>query len=237
MPVFRLPIEHVFPPPHQAEPDGLLAIGGDLSPGRIIRAYASGIFPWFAQGDPILWWSPDPRLVLVPGEFHISHSVRPLIRKKEFQPAFDQNFYQVIRQCALVERKDQPGTWITSSMIRAYSRLHQMGIAHSAEVYRNGRLAGGLYGLCLGRIFFGESMFSLERDASKMALFYLTEELKNIGFALIDAQQSTPHLKSLGAKEIPRSEFLTILSENLHGGPGPGSWSGWAKPITHTEGQ
>jgi leucyl/phenylalanyl-tRNA--protein transferase len=215
MPVYLLSDDYIFPPIHLAEPDGLLAIGGDLSPERLIKAYASGIFPWFAPGDPILWYSPNPRLVLFPEAFKLSHSLRQVIRSGKFRVCFDQDFQAVIRNCATRPRPGQEGTWITEEMESAYIQLHHMGVAHSVEVYLEDQLAGGLYGLSLGKAFFGESMFWCVRDASKVALYFLVRQLIRWDFHLIDAQQSTSHLISLGAIELPRKEFLRRLKKSL----------------------
>ncbi len=211
MPVYRLASEIIFPPPDHAEPDGLLAVGGDLSSERLLLAYRLGIFPWYSEGVPILWWSPDPRLILEPGEFRISRRLRQTLRKGRFQVTFDRSFASVILACATVQRRGQDGTWITREMQQAYIRLHELGYAHSVESWLEGNLVGGLYGISLGRCFFGESMFSYETDASKVALAMLVQLLKSWGFHMIDAQVTTRHLLSLGAKEAPRKVFLNKL--------------------------
>ncbi|MGC9195255.1 MAG: leucyl/phenylalanyl-tRNA--protein transferase [Syntrophobacteraceae bacterium] len=214
MPVYRLSDELIFPHPSLADPSGLLAVGGDLSPQRLLLAYAHGIFPWYSQQDPILWWSPDPRLILLPGELKISRSLLRTLKKKVFSATVDAAFGKVIRACA----KTREETWITGEMIEAYEKLHEMGFAHSVETYFEGRLVGGLYGVALGRAFCGESMFSLVSDASKVALVALVEYLSERGCQLIDCQVPTDHLKSLGAKEIPRKEFLDLLKAAFPGG-------------------
>ena len=198
-----------FPPVHTAlrDPDGLLAAGGDLSAERLLDAYARGIFPWFGDDDPVLWWSPDPRMVLWLHEVHVSRSLRRAIRSARYAVTLDIVFPRVIAACA-EPRDAEGGTWITAGMIGAYTRLAALGHAHSVEVWSDGELAGGLYGVALGRMFYGESMFSRRRDASKVALVYLARQLERWGFELIDCQMSTAHLASLGAREIPRAEFL-----------------------------
>ena len=225
MPVYSLTDELVFPPPELAEPDGLLAIGGDLSQERLLLAYSMGIFPWYSANSPILWWSTDPRLVLLPKELQVSRSLRQSIGKGVYNITFDQDFEGVISSCATVARPgarpEQEGTWITPPMREAYIRLHQAGHAHSAEAWQEGRLVGGLYGVALGRVFFGESMFALKPDASKVAFVALVQRLRERGYALIDCQQSTPHLKRFGAREIPRSEFLEMLGEIVND---PDAW-------------
>jgi leucyl/phenylalanyl-tRNA---protein transferase len=222
MPVFRLTRTLVFPPPSLAEPDGLLAVGGDLSPGRILLAYELGIFPWYSEEMPILWWSPDPRLVLFPDEFKVSRSLKRVLKKGVFEVTIDRAFRKVIVGCAEVRRTRGEGTWITGAMVEAYTRLHEMGYAHSVESWFEGELAGGLYGIGLGRAFFGESMFARRTDASKVALAHLVALVKERGFELIDCQQSTEHLKSFGAREIPRAEFLRLLDKAVKPESGEG---------------
>ena len=202
-----------FPPLELAlrEPNGLLCAGGDLSPERILQAYQRGIFPWYSVGEPILWWSPDPRMVLVPSEFKISRSLQRTLRAGTYQIQLDSNFPAVMRFCAQTPRNGQVGTWITAEIQEAYGKLHKLGFAHSVETWMNGKLVGGLYGLAIGKMFYGESMFSHATDASKLALAHLTRFLTEQGFGLIDCQMNTPHLASLGAREIPRSEFITQL--------------------------
>ncbi len=206
-----------FPPVEQAlrQPNGLLAAGGDLMPSRLLEAYRHGIFPWFSEGDPILWWSPDPRMVLFPEEFKISHSLRKTLQRRKYEVRIDSAFEQVMRACAL-PREGQNGTWIQEDIIDAYVRLHRMGLAHSVETWMDNELVGGLYGVSLGRMFYGESMFSHRTDASKIALAHLAAQLKRWNFGMIDCQMNTPHLASLGAREIPREQFLKQLQELIH---------------------
>lgn len=192
------------------EPDGLLAFGGDLSPQRLVRAYRRGIFPWYSTGQPILWWSPDPRAVLFPDRLHISRSLRRTLRRGEFRVTLDHRFEAVVEACS-EPRADQDGTWITPDMQAAYASLHRLGIAHSVEVWHGRELAGGLYGVALGRVFFGESMFSRRPDASKVALCRLVDTLRAWGYGLIDAQVPSAHLTRLGAETVPRGEFLALL--------------------------
>ena len=194
----------------EKEPDGLLAVGGDLTPQRLIQAYQLGIFPWFTEGEPILWWSPDPRTVLYPEKIRISRSLRKTLRKKVYRVSFDHNFDDVIQGCA-APRDDSPGTWLVPEMIEAYHQQHQLGLAHSVEVWKNDQLVGGLYGMAIGGVFFGESMFSRARDSSKVALVYLSKQLQEWGFKMIDCQVYTRHLASLGAEEIPRQLFCRDL--------------------------
>jgi leucyl/phenylalanyl-tRNA--protein transferase len=189
------------------EPNGLLAAGADLSPERLLTAYRRGIFPWFGPEDPILWWSPDPRMVLFPDEFKVSRSLAKRLRRGDYEVRFDTAFEAVMRACA-EPRAGQHGTWIIEEMVQAYVRLHELGYAHSVESWQDGRLVGGLYGMALGRMFFGESMFSRATDASKVALARLVERLRALEFGLIDCQMETEHLASLGARPIARSEFL-----------------------------
>ena len=205
-----------FPPTSEAleYPNGLLAAGGDLTPNRLIRAYAQGIFPWFSEDEPIMWWSPTPRCVIYPEHFHASKSLRKLSRKDTYQVRFNKNFLQVIEECSK-ERADQAGTWITEDMKLAYFELHQMGFAHSVEVYRDEQLVGGLYGVGIGGIFFGESMFSSEPNTSKLAIYKLSELMKAKDLPLIDCQVTSDHLLTLGAAEIDRDEFENTLSSNL----------------------
>lgn len=214
MPVFRLSQEISFPPPHLAVPEGLLAVGGDLSLPRLTLAYRMGIFPWYAPGDPILWWSPDPRLVIYPHEVHVPRRLARTMRQGRFQVTYDQVFQQVMEACA-GHRRGEAGTWIVPEMIAAYGRLHAAGIAHSVEAWRDGVLAGGLYGVALGGVFFGESMFSRVRDSSKVALLDLVGRLQRSGFQLVDCQVTTEHLKRFGAREIRRRRFLQELQQGL----------------------
>ncbi len=224
MPVYRLTDAIVFPPPDHAEPDGLLAVGGDLSAERLLLAYRLGIFPWYSDGQPILWWSPDPRVILEPGEFHISRRLRQTLKKGGFKVTFDRAFAEVIRACAATPRKGQHGTWITTEMMEAYIRLHQMGFAHSAESWLDGEVVGGIYGISLGRCFFGESMFFTQTNASKVALATLIQQLITWDFHMIDAQVTTEHLIRLGAKETPRHIFLKRLQAALRYPTQKGSW-------------
>jgi leucyl/phenylalanyl-tRNA--protein transferase len=214
-----LPPEPVFPPVELAltEPNGLLAAGGDLSPERILTAYRNGIFPWFSAGEPILWWSPDPRMVLFPAELKISRSLAKVLRNKPYEVTLDTAFMEVIGACAGTPREGQNGTWITAEMQAAYGKLHELGYAHSVEVWMDDKLVGGLYGMALGRAFYGESMFSWRTDASKIALAHLCEHLQRRGFGIIDCQMETTHLASLGARPIPRSEFVSLLSRTPFG--------------------
>ena len=206
-----------------SEPDGLLAIGGDLSAARLLDAYRQGIFPWYGQGQPILWWSPDPRLVLFPGELRISRSLRRTLRKGHFRVSMDTDFAGVIGACA-GPRDGADGTWITRPMQAAYIRLHEVGHAHSVECRLDGELAGGLYGVSIGRVFFGESMFARRSDASKVAFVWLVRQLQRWGFGLIDCQVHTRHLASLGARDIPRQEFSRMIEENCRLPPPP-AWA------------
>ncbi len=210
------PLSYQFPSPYKAlnDPNGLLAIGGDLSSKRLYAAYQQGIFPWFNDDQPILWWSPSPRAVLYPERLKISRSLRKTLNKHYFTVSFDTAFTQVIESCAKVQRKDQHGTWINAAMRSAYIDLHRQGISHSIETWHNGKLVGGLYGLAIGCIFFGESMFSTMNDASKVALVYLVDLLQQWQYELIDCQVSTAHLLRLGAEEISRTRFLQHLSKS-----------------------
>jgi leucyl/phenylalanyl-tRNA--protein transferase len=216
-PICLIQGQQPFPPPEQAleQPNGLLAAGGDLSPERLLDAYRHGIFPWFNADDPILWWSPDPRMVLFPDEFNLSHSLHKTLRKGCYEIRIDTAFEQVMRNCA-APRKGADGTWIVEEMIAAYCELHRMGYAHSVETWMDGELVGGLYGMAIGKMFYGESMFSFRTDASKIAIAHLARQLGIWGFGMIDCQMNTPHLATLGAREIPRSEFVTSLQELIH---------------------
>lgn len=214
-----------FPPVERAlrEPDGLLAAGGDLSQERLLAAYRRGIFPWYSPGQPILWWSPDPRAILDPHDFKCSKSLDKSIRNRRYETRLDSQFESVMRACGSSSIRPQ-GTWISPAMIAAYTRLHASGYAHSVETWHEGRLVGGLYGVAIGRIFCGESMFSLERDASKVALHRLCKELISRDYVLIDCQMTTPHLLSLGARTVPRSEYLARLAA---AGTGPDRAQTW----------
>ncbi len=230
MPVFALSEEIKFPPPRFATQEGLLAVGGDLSTERLLLAYATGIFPWYSEGEPILWWSPDPRLVLYPAEFRLSRSLAKVIRRGDFQVTLDHAFRQVIGQCAGVRRASGEGTWIVPEMIAAYCRLHQVGFAHSVEAWQGERLVGGLYGVAIGRCFFGESMFSLASNASKVALAALVAHLNTLKFELIDCQITTGHLQRLGAREIPRTRYLKELGRFLEAPTRVGPWTHAPEP-------
>ena len=225
MPIYQLSDSYIFPNPAMAEPDGLLAVGGDLNPLRLIEAYSNGIFPWYSDDQPILWWSPDPRMVLFPDDFRRHKSLKKVIESGIFKVSFYRMFEKVIELCCKVPREEQEGeTWIIDDMKQAYTELHYMGIAHSVEVYQQGNLVGGLYGLSLGKTFFGESMFHTVTDASKVALWYLVDRLSELEFDVIDVQQETNHLKTLGATSINRKEFLHLLSISLQKEGIIGSW-------------
>jgi len=226
MPVYQLlPEVSLFPPTEEAEDDGLLAVGGDLSKERLLAAYSKGIFPWYEVGQPILWWSPDPRLVLTPETLKISRSLRKVLRKQQFEIRFDTAFEKVIKACADVRTEQGEGTWIIPEMQQAYTELHQDGFAHSVESWLDGELVGGLYGISLGQCFFGESMFSTRNDSSKVALVALAEFSREVGIRMIDCQMTTPHLLSLGASEIQRKEFLKNLKILLEQPTLKGSWN------------
>jgi len=212
-----------FPDPNQAASEGLLAFGGGLEPNRILTAYRKGIFPWFNEDDPILWWSPDPRLLLYPENFKVRKSFRKVLRNRPFIVKFDHDFEQVIKMCAKI--REAEGTWLIEEMQKAYTELYHMGFAHSVAVYLEGEFIGGLYGLAMGRAFFGESMVSLKPDASKIALKALSDVLEKKNYKFIDCQVPTPHLQSLGATLVERSEFLKELDEALLDGGDIGSWS------------
>ena len=223
-----------FPPIESAlrSPNGLLAAGGELSISRLLEAYRQGIFPWFNRGEPVLWWSPDPRMVLVPGEFKISRSLKKILRKGSYEVRCDTAFEQVMQACAasrdrqldsqhLAQHSSQHASWIHQDVIAAYCNLHNLGYAHSVEVWMDGNLAGGLYGVSIGQMFYGESMFSRADNGSKIALAHLARQLERWGFGLIDCQMYTPHLASLGAREIPRNEFIARLQKLVHCAPIP----------------
>ena len=210
--MYRLTDALLFPSPEQASPEGIVAVGGDLLPERVMLAYRKGIFPWFESDDFLLWWSPDPRMVLFPDRLKISKSMRTVLRKKQFEVTFNKAFDQVVEACAKVKRFGQNGTWITPGLMEVYSTLHIQGHAHSVEVWEEGSLVGGLYGIDLGTVFCGESMFSKSSNASKVALIFLVKELKKNKYELIDCQVPTQHLASMGAEPISRTEFLTFLS-------------------------
>lgn len=233
MPIYRLPKKQIlFPSPDLADADGLLAVGGDLSPKRLLVAYSMGIFPWYSPGEPILWWSPDPRLVMKPAGIHISKSLLKLIRQQTYQIRLDTAFPSVIEACAAAPRKIGNGTWITEEMQKAYIRLHELGFAHSVECWQGNDLVGGLYGISIGRIFCGESMFSRLPNTSKIALIALADLLKIRDFHLIDCQVPTTHLISLGAFEMKRAEFLQQLEKAIQFPSLVGNWSDWEWQFT-----
>ncbi len=204
-----------FPPASEAGPEGLLAVGGDLSPERLLLAYRSGIFPWYSDDQPLLWWSPDPRFVLMPGEFHLPRRLRRTIRQGRFEVRADSAFREVIRLCAKVSRPDQEGTWITKEMIEAYCELHRAGWAHSVECWREDELVGGVYGVSIGLAFFAESMFRLEPDASKVALTALVQKCDLWGFRFLDCQMQTENTERFGARDIARDDFLQLLAQAI----------------------
>ena len=225
MPVFQLGEELQFPPAHLATDDGLLAVGGDLSPERLLLAYRLGIFPWFSEGDPILWWSPSPRLILEFDELRISKRLQRTLRRNPFEVTMDAAFSQVVTCCAAAPRRHQHDTWITSEMITAYTQLHDLGFAHSVECWQDGKLAGGLYGIALGGVFFGESMFSAVADSSKVAFVRLTEKLVEWDFDFIDCQVKNDHLQRLGAKEIAGESFRARLAKSADRQGKYGKWN------------
>ncbi len=213
MPIYRLPEDAVFPDPRLADEDGLIAVGGDLSAQRLVAAYQSGIFPWYSEGEPILWFSPNPRMVLHLASYKRSKSLERTVKSGKYKVRIDTRFEAVIERCAAISRPGQDGTWITDDMKAAYMELHKHGLAHSFETYLDGDLVGGLYGVSIGAAFFGESMFHDKRDASKIAFDRLVSFAQQHRFHLIDAQQPTKHLASLGAKKVPREDFLQQLAE------------------------
>jgi leucyl/phenylalanyl-tRNA--protein transferase len=217
-----------FPDVEESTEEGIVAMGGDLSAERLILAYSKGIFPWYSSDkSPILWWSPDPRFVLFPENLIVSKSMRPYFNQNKFQVTWDQNFEDVIKNCQKIDREDQLGTWITSKMLAAYIQLHKMGYAHSVEVWFDNELVGGLYGISLGKVFFGESMFAKVSNASKFGFISLVNQLKQKGFLLIDCQQETKHLESLGANAIKRKDFIDILNHNNIEETYIGSWENY----------
>jgi len=218
-----------FPDVEESTEEGIVAMGGDLTVERLILAYSKGIFPWYADGNPVMWWSPDPRFVLFPENLKISKSMRPLFNQHKFSVTYDKNFEDVILNCQKINREDQPGTWITSEMLSAYIQLHKRGYAHSVEVWLGEDLAGGLYGVSLGKVFFGESMFTKVSNASKFGFITLVKQLINKGFLLIDCQQETSHLESMGASAIKRKDFIDILNNNDIGETYLGSWENYFK--------
>ena len=224
MAVYSLTDEIIFPDPCLAEADGLLAIGGDLSDIRLLTAYANGIFPWFSQEQPILWWSPNPRMILFPKQFKRHKNLRRTVESGKFEVRFDHDFKQVIDNCGNIPRHGQGGTWITAEMKDAYIDLHKKGLCHSVETYFQNKLVGGLYGISIGGAFFGESTFHLVNDASKVALWHLVDRLLDWDFDLVDVQQETDHLRSLGARAIDRKKFLILLKQSLTKKTRQGNW-------------
>lgn len=229
MPVFVLSEKLGFPPPRLATPEGLLAVGGDLNEERLVLAYRTGIFPWYSEGEPILWWSPDPRLVLYPDQFHLPRSLSRTIRREGYEISMDRAFAEVITECGRLRHERGEGTWIVPEMVEAYGRLHRSGLAHSVEVWAAGDLVGGLYGVSLGAGFFGESMFSRRPDASKAALAALVCHIRGIGLHWIDCQVTTGHLLRMGAREIPREQYLAELQHAMRAPTRSGRWS-WTPP-------
>jgi leucyl/phenylalanyl-tRNA--protein transferase len=223
MPIFRLADDLSFPPAELASKSGILAVGGDLSPERLILAYENGIFPWYSDGEPILWWSPDPRFVLFPDEIYVSRSMRQVLKKGVFTITYDQRFREVVENCRQ-SRRDKGGSWITDEMLEAYCRLHDLGYAHSVETWTEGTLAGGLYGVSLGRCFFGESMFTKMSNASKAGFITLVSILRELHFAVIDCQVYTDHLLSLGARMISRRMYLDLLATHVYRPVLRGNW-------------
>lgn len=229
MPVYQLSDDLIFPPPYLASEEGLLAVGGDLSRERLLLAYSMGIFPWYSEDEPILWWSPDPRLVLYPAEIKVARSLKKVIKQGFFKVTMDLAFEAVINECARVRLDNHERTWIGEDMVRAYCNLHDAGFAHSVEVWQDESLAGGLYGLSLGRCFFGESMFTRITNASKVALVALVDYLEPLNFAFIDCQVTTAHLTRLGAREITRARYLKELAQAL---AVPARRGKWTHPLT-----
>lgn len=225
MPVRLIRGDQALPDPEESDPRGLVAVGGDLRPTRLLDGYARGIFPWYGEGLPILWHSPDPRFVLEPAALEVNRSLRKTIRRQPYRVAFDTAFNQVIQRCAAIPRPDQDGTWITADMIAAYEQLHALGHAHSVEAWRGDQLVGGIYGVAVGGVFCGESMFAVAPDASKTAFVYLVRQLERWGFELIDCQVYTEHLERFGAVEWPRPRFLAELARLRDRQVGPrGTW-------------
>lgn len=237
MPIYRLDDRVAFPPPEHADPDGLLAVGGDLRPERVLLAYASGIFPWPERGYPLLWHSPDPRYVLPSAELHVPSSLRRVLNRGEFRVTLDEAFAEVIERCARVPRPGQRGTWITSAMLDAYVELHRLGFAHSVEVWRGEEpeLLGGLYGVSLGGAFFGESMFADAPDASKVGFVTLVRQLQVWGVGLVDAQVHTAHLERFGARAWPRARYLAELARLLERPTRQGNWRFDSSPARGTD--
>lgn len=234
---YGLDARPVFPPARLADPDGLIAVGGDLSVPRLLAAYRAGIFPWYNDGDPILWWSPDPRGLFLPGDPRVHRSMRPLLNHGRFRVTANAAFGRVIRACRRTPRPGQSGTWLTPEMVTAYEALHAAGHAHSVEAWDGEVLAGGLYGVALGRAFCGESMFSARRDASKYAFLALATRLFGLGYRFIDAQMPNPHLERLGLRAVPRETFLRLLHAAQAEAPPPGAWPGPGGGQWFAEGQ
>ena len=224
MPVFQLTDKLIFPPAELAEENGLLAVGGDLSPERLLLAYSSGIFPWYSEGDPLLWWFTSPRLVIFPAKFKVPKRLSRLVRQEKYSVTMDIAFRQVITECANTDERLKKGTWITNEMIEAYCQLHDIGHAHSVECWLDDELAGGLYGISLGGIFFGESMFSKQPNSSKVALVHLMNKLLEWNFDLIDCQMKTEHLMQFGAQEIPGNHFRKLLDKSIAHPDQRGKW-------------
>jgi leucyl/phenylalanyl-tRNA--protein transferase len=224
VPVYRIPEQHLFPHPELAEAGGLLGVGGDLDPDRLLLGYSMGIFPWYSEDQPILWFSPDPRFILHPRDLRVQRSLRKRIRRGDYQITMDRAFEQVISSCQKVPRPGQSGTWITQEMREAYIELHRRGFAHSVEAWEGEELVGGLYGVSIGSLFSGESMFARRPDASKIAFVWLVEQLRDWGFKLIDCQVFTQHLERFGALNVPRSRYLAQLPELVETGHHPGPW-------------
>jgi leucyl/phenylalanyl-tRNA--protein transferase len=223
--IFRIPTQHRFPDPSFADPSGLLGVGGDLAPERLLLAYRMGIFPWYSDGQPILWWSPDPREVLETEELRVQRSLAKRIRQRPYRISLDEAFEEIIDGCALADRPEQQGTWITSEMRDAYIHLHALGFAHSVEAWEGSTLVGGLYGVAVGRLYAGESMYAIRPDASKIAFVHLVRQLQRWGYPLVDCQVHTAHLERFGAKPIRRSEYVARASA-LANEPGrSGPWS------------
>jgi leucyl/phenylalanyl-tRNA--protein transferase len=223
--IFRIPREHVFPDPALADPNGLLAVGGDLHPARVLLAYQLGIFPWYSEGQPILWWSPDPRFVLQVSDFRVQRSLAKRVRQRPYRITMDTAFDEVLRRCARAPRRGQEGTWITPEVRRSYGRLFEKGVAHSVEAWDGDELIGGLYGVSVGRAYAGESMFAERPDASKIAFVHLVRQLSRWGFPLVDCQVHTDHLERFGAREVPRATFLQDLAPLVREEGRPGRWS------------
>ncbi len=224
LPIFRIPDQHLFPDPELAEPSGLLGVGGDLDPDRVELAYRMGIFPWYSRGEPILWWSPDPRMVMAPSELRIGRSLKKRVRRGDYAITMDRAFADVIAECGSKPRPGQSGTWITPQMRTAYVELHHRGIAHSVEAWKEGELVGGLYGISLGKLFAGESMFAHASDASKVAYVHLVRQLERWDMSLVDCQVHTDHLARFGAREIPRRDYLHALRQALAHPTRRGPW-------------